>query len=115
MVPGIGADAEATGLACVAAGGAGRRRGALGPEQLKGIMNSKPIRRAKKKLGRPKTTGAGERIGTRWQEPLLRSIDEWREAQNDEPSRAEAIRRLVVLGLSLERVVEKLLEAKRKD
>jgi hypothetical protein len=29
----------------------------------------------------------------------LRSIDAWREAQEDEPSRAEAIRRLVELGL----------------
>jgi hypothetical protein len=78
------------------------------------MMSSKPIRGTKKKPGRSKTTGAGERIGTRWQEPLLRSIDEWREAQQDEPSRAEAIRRLVVLGLGLERVVEKLIEDNRK-
>jgi hypothetical protein len=88
---------------------------APGNARPRGIMNSKPIRRAKKKLGRPKAAGAGERIGSRWQGPLLRSIDEWREAQKDEPSRAEAIRRLVMLGLSLERVVEKLIEDKRKD
>jgi hypothetical protein len=77
-------------------------------------MSSKPILGTKTKLGRPKTTGSGGRIGTRWPEPLLRSIDEWREAQEDEPSRAEAIRLLVVLGLSLERVVEKLIENKRE-
>jgi hypothetical protein len=71
------------------------------------------MRDTKKKIGRPKTTGAGEQIGTRWQQPLLRSIDAWREVQEDKPSRAEAIRRLVVLGLGLERVVEKLIEDNR--
>jgi hypothetical protein len=59
----------------------------------------KSIRDTKKRRGRPKTTGSGEQIGTRWQESMLRSIDAWREAQEDEPSRAEAIRRLVELGL----------------
>jgi hypothetical protein len=59
----------------------------------------KSIRDTKKRRGRPKTTGTGEQIGTRWQELTLRSIDAWREAQEDEPSRAEAIRRLVELGL----------------
>jgi hypothetical protein len=59
----------------------------------------KSIRDTKKKRGRPKTTGKGEQIGTRWQEPLLRSIDAWREAQEGEPSRAEAVRRLVEIAL----------------
>lgn len=30
---------------------------------------------------------------------FLKAIDKWREKQDDEPSRAEAIRRLVELGL----------------
>jgi hypothetical protein len=60
---------------------------------------SKSIRGIKKKLGRPKKTGRGEQIGTRWQASQLRAIDTWRKAQEDQPSRAEAIRRLVERGL----------------
>jgi hypothetical protein len=52
----------------------------------------------KKSRGRPKT-GTGEQIGMRWQRALLQAIDSWRDAQWDKPSRAEAIRRLVQLGL----------------
>lgn len=50
--------------------------------------------------GRPKTTGKGAQIGMRWQAPLLAAIDAWRAEQDDEPSRAEAIRRLVERGLA---------------
>src|SRR5690349_14600545 len=60
----------------------------------------KSIRGTKKSRGRPKTTGKGDQIGMRWQKPLLRSIDTWREAQEGKPSRPEAIRRLVELGLA---------------
>jgi hypothetical protein len=35
----------------------------------------------------------------RWHEPVLEAIDEWRRYQPDLPSRTEAIRRLVELGL----------------
>jgi hypothetical protein len=35
----------------------------------------------------------------RWQEAQLSDIDEWRRKQSDLPSRAEAIRKLVALGL----------------
>jgi hypothetical protein len=38
-------------------------------------------------------------IGLRWHEPDLTAIDEWRRKQPDMPSRADAIRRLVKLGL----------------
>jgi hypothetical protein len=38
----------------------------------------------------------------RWHEPLLGMIDEWAAAQDDEPSRTEAIRRLVERGLVAE-------------
>jgi hypothetical protein len=61
---------------------------------------SKSIRGTKKSRGRPRTTGAGEQIGMRWQRALLQAIDAWRRAQADEPTRAEAIRRLVRLGLN---------------
>jgi hypothetical protein len=37
----------------------------------------------------------------RWQEPDLAAIDEWRRVQMDLPSRTEAIRRLVELGLKV--------------
>jgi hypothetical protein len=54
----------------------------------------------KRKRGRPITTGKGLQIGMRWHEPLLGMIDEWAAAQDDEPSRTEAIRRLVERGLA---------------
>jgi hypothetical protein len=52
----------------------------------------------KAKIGRPRT-GVGKQIGTRWHPPVLVAIDNWRRAQPDVPSRTEAIRRLVELGL----------------
>lgn len=52
-----------------------------------------------KSRGRPKTTGTGSLIGTRWHAAELAAIDEWREKQDDKPSRNQAIRRLVEVGL----------------
>ena len=53
----------------------------------------------KKKRGRPKSTGSGEQVGVRWHEPDLERIDAWAKAQDPELTRAEAIRRLVDMGL----------------
>ncbi len=50
-----------------------------------------------KRRGRP-ATGKGTQIGVRFQPADLAKIDEWRLRQNDLPSRAEAIRRLVEVG-----------------
>jgi hypothetical protein len=52
----------------------------------------------KKRRGRP-ATGQGAQIGTRWPEGTVAAIDAWAAAQDDEPGRSEAIRRLVELGL----------------
>src|SRR5436305_1973016 len=52
----------------------------------------------KKKIGRP-LTGVGTLVGQRWRDVQLEQIDQWRKAQPDLPGRAEAIRRLVELGL----------------
>ena len=52
----------------------------------------------KKRRG-PAPTGRGHLIGLRWHEPDLERIDTWRKQQDDLPSRSEAIRRLVELGL----------------
>jgi hypothetical protein len=54
----------------------------------------------KKRRGRPKTTGRGEGILVRLHDDALKSLDAWSHAQEDEPSRPEAIRRLVELGLA---------------
>lgn len=54
-----------------------------------------------KKRGPKPTTGPGMQIGMRWQEPDLAAIDEWRSKQPDDPTRAEAIRQLVKLGLTV--------------
>jgi hypothetical protein len=52
----------------------------------------------KKKIGRPRT-GVGALVGQRWHEEQLAQIDRWRRAQADMPTRSEAIRRLVEIGL----------------
>lgn len=54
-------------------------------------MNEKPRRRA------PTT---GTLVGTRFQAPLLEAIDDWRKAQSDLPTRPEAVRRLIELGMT---------------
>jgi len=53
---------------------------------------------AKKRRGRP-ATGLGTLIGARWHDDDLTAIDAWRAQQDDKPDRAEAVRRLVRLGL----------------
>jgi hypothetical protein len=52
----------------------------------------------KKARGRP-ATGQGLQIGTRWPDMTVASIDAWAARQADTPSRSEAIRRLVEIGL----------------
>jgi hypothetical protein len=54
-----------------------------------------------RKRGRPPTTGLGSLIGGRWHADDLAAIDAWRMAQADQPDRAEALRRLVRMGLTL--------------
>jgi hypothetical protein len=61
---------------------------------------------ARRKRGRPpkrdaagELIGIGTQIGMRWPKPVLRLIDAWRAEQEGEPSRPEAIRALVELGL----------------
>jgi hypothetical protein len=55
---------------------------------------------AKKKRGRPATTGTGTQIGERWHPAEIAAIDAWIASSADKTiSRAHAIRRLVSLGL----------------
>ena len=61
-------------------------------------MKASRVSDNKKKIGRPRT-GVGALVGQRWHEEQLAQIDRWRRAQADMPGRAEAIRRLVELGL----------------
>jgi hypothetical protein len=62
---------------------------------------NKSIGASKKKRGRgrPKTTGAGIQVVVRLHNPILTGIDRWRGIQEDAPTRAEAIRRLVEQAL----------------
>ena len=53
---------------------------------------------AKKRRG-PPPTGKGVQVVVRLQPGPLGAIDKWVEKQSDRPTRAEAIRRLVELGL----------------
>ena len=63
-------------------------------------MKKANISVTKKPVGRP-ATGIGTQIGMRWQEETLGKIDDWRRDQRDLPSRPEAIRRLVEIGLTV--------------
>lgn len=54
-------------------------------------MNAKPRQRA---------TTTGTLVGTRFQATLLEAIDSWRKDQTDLPTRPEAVRRLVELGMA---------------
>ena len=58
------------------------------------MIDEQPKRRAS-------TTGT--LVGIRFQAPLLDAIDSWRKAQDDLPTRPEAVRRLVELGMTLKR------------
>jgi hypothetical protein len=51
-----------------------------------------------KRRGRP-ATGTGKPLMIRCQDDFLGALDQWRRAQPDLPSRSEAVRRLVTLGL----------------
>lgn len=53
-------------------------------------MSARPRRRA---------TTTGTLVGTRFQAALLEAIDSWRKEQDDLPTRPEAVRRLVELGM----------------
>jgi hypothetical protein len=63
-------------------------------------MVSAKVSVTKKPVGRPRT-GIGIQIGMRWQNAVIAEIDDWRRQQPDLPSRTEAIRRLVELGLKM--------------
>lgn len=53
---------------------------------------------AKKRRG-PAPTGIGVQVVVRMQPDPLAALDKWAARQGDQPTRAEAIRRLVELGL----------------
>lgn len=55
---------------------------------------------AKKRRG-PPPTGIGVQVVVRLQPDPLNSLDKWAAKQSDQPTRAEAIRRLVELGLTV--------------
>ena len=54
---------------------------------------------AKRPAGRPKTTGPGTGILVKMHDPHLDELDAWIAKQKPKPSRPEAIRRLVEIGL----------------
>jgi hypothetical protein len=57
---------------------------------------------AKKRRG-PAPTGKGVQVVVRLQPDPLSALDKWVAKQEDQPTRAEAIRRLVELGLKAKR------------
>jgi hypothetical protein len=65
------------------------------------------ISKKRETRGRKKTTGPGEPVLLRLHPPLLTDLDDWIGAQDDHPSRPEAIRRLLELGLSFSKELPK--------
>lgn len=64
------------------------------------IIMRKSIRvTTKKRRGRPPTTGKGVQIGERWHAAELAEIDAWIAQSGEEMTRAQAVRRLVEIGL----------------
>ena len=61
----------------------------------------------RKKPGPPRTTGPGEPVLVRLQQPLLGNIDAWSAAQADAPTRAKSLRRLAEAGLAATRAKPK--------
>jgi hypothetical protein len=53
--------------------------------------------------GRPKGRAQDRPFQMRVSEAFLRTVDDWRRAQTDLPSRAEAIRRMVELAAKMKR------------
>ena len=49
---------------------------------------------------RTRATTTGTLVGTRFQADLLEAVDQWRKRQPDLPTRPEAVRRLVGLGMA---------------
>jgi hypothetical protein len=68
--------------------------------KLRYVLNMKASRKqvTPKKRGRP-ATGKDPLVSTRMPSDLIANIEAWAAAQEDEPGRSEAIRRLVEIGL----------------
>ena len=56
-----------------------------------------------KQRGRPKGRAQDRPFQMRVSEAFLQTVDDWRRAQTDLPSRAEAIRRMVELAAKMKR------------
>src|SRR5215210_5987255 len=65
----------------------------------KRLFMKKPINDNQKRRGRP-ATGTAPLVGVRMTPDFQKNIKAWSKAQADKPSLAEAIRRLVELGLT---------------
>lgn len=61
-------------------------------------VNVKTLPTLAPQKARPTTTGT--LVGTRFQATLLEAVDEWRKKQPDLPTRPEAVRRLVEIGMA---------------
>jgi hypothetical protein len=69
----------------------------------------------KKKRGRPPTTGIGTSVNLRLHDDALGRLDAWIKRQADQPSRPEAVRRLMERGLDAGAAAKPRRPAKRKD
>jgi len=63
-------------------------------------MARRSVTKRKKKRGAPPAS-EGTLIGLRLEPGALARVDRWAASQKDDPSRAEAVRRLVELGLAI--------------
>jgi len=68
----------------------------------------------KKRRGRPATTGRGIQVGERWHPPEIAALDIWIASQGEKMTRAQAIRRLVELGLKAKTAVKPVAKPGRR-
>ena len=57
----------------------------------------------RKGAGRPVSTGTYPARATRWPPKLAEAVEKWAQKQEDRPSFGEAVRRLVMKALGLEK------------
>jgi hypothetical protein len=69
----------------------------------------------KRGRGRPPTTGIGTSINVRLHDDALDRLDAWIEHQEDQPSRPEAVRRLMERGLDVDAAPKPRRTAKKNE
>jgi hypothetical protein len=91
----------------LAAAGSFQARG-IGEEMVRSMEATKKARRARRPGARRLDIGFDPVRAVRMSDALTARIDSWANWQDDQPARSEALRRLIELGLTVDRLWEDL-------